>query len=166
MKRIRLLFPAFVLALGLALLPAAALAATPYSETVQGVETGFPTACQVNGVPGSLSQFAGTATGTLNGIAQIAVCHTALNPGATILGGSFSISSTQATVGGGFAYGGTVTFLGMQTYFGYCVEHYAVSGALTPNGSFAGGLTHYGYLIGGSCVPFFATISGKASFTA
>lgn len=164
MKRLRLAVP--VLGLVLALLPAGALAATHYTEHVDGVETGVPQATTSCPAPWSVSPFAGAATGTIDGVAQIAVCHTPLSPNATIEGGTFSISGSSGTVSGLFAAGGTVTFLGtLSTGGGFCLQQYAVSGGLLPKGSFNGSLTHYGFETAGGCSIFFATITGTAEFT-
>lgn len=173
MKRIRLLVP--VLGLVLALLPSSAIAITQttYHESVLGIETGQPTACPAPATPGtSLSSFAGFARGTLNGVFQIAVCHTALALDATIVGGTFTFHNSRTTVTGSFA-DGTVAAESPQVIDGLCIQKYTVSGHLFTKawakipGTFAGKLVHYGLLTGGSCNPvFFATISGVADFVA
>jgi hypothetical protein len=174
MKRFRLLVP--VLGLVLALLPSSAIASTPttYQESVLGVETGQPTACPDPApASSSLSSFAGIARGTLNGVFQIAVCHTALAPSATILGGTFTLRNNRTTVTGYFAPGGTVTAESPYVIGSLCIQKYTVSGGLFSKtwtkipGIFAGKLVHYGLLTGTSCDPvFFATISGTATLTA
>jgi hypothetical protein len=173
MKRIRLLVP--VLGLVLALLPSSAIAITQttYHESVLGVETGQPTACPAPAQAGtSLSSFAGFARGTLNGVFQIAVCHTALTPNATIVGGAFTFHNSSTTVTGSFA-DGTVSAESPSLIGSLCIQKYTVSGDLSSKtwtkipGTFAGKLVHYGLLTGGSCNPvFFATISGTADFVA
>lgn len=164
MKRFRLTVPVLCLTLALALLPAAALAAGTYRETVYGIETGFPTSCGPGGTD-SLSQFAGSASGRIDGIFTIAVCHTPMSPsGAQIVGGTYSVSGSQGSLSGFFT-GGTVAPITEFTYAGglLCEQVYSVSGTLTPAGStFAGTLTHYGYEYQGACAPYFATISGTA----
>jgi hypothetical protein len=171
MKRIRLLVP--VLGLVLALLPSSAIALTQttYHESVLGIETGQPTACLAPAPGTSLSSFAGFARGTLNGVFQIAVCHTAL-PNATIVGGTFTFHNSSTTVTGKFG-SGTVSAESPQVIDGLCIQKYTVSGDLSSKtwskirGNFAGKLVHYGLLTGGSCNPvFFATISGTADFVA
>lgn len=160
MKRIRLLVS--TVAIALALLPAAALASTNYNEAVSGIETGFPYSTESCPSPNSVSPFAGVADGTLDGIFQIAVCHTPLNPNAEILGGSFVLTNSAMTVSGQFAPGGTVSLVGGSVSNGICTQTYTVSGGLLPAGKFSGALVHYGLWNGGSCSVFFATISGRA----
>jgi len=160
MKRISFLVPA--VAFVLALLPVTALASTNYNESISGIETGFPYSTSSCPAPDSVSPFAGVASGTLDGTFQIAVCHTPLAPDATILGGSFVLTSTSTTVTGAFASGGTVSLVGESVSDGLCTQTYAVSGGLLPAGKFSGTLTHYGYWTGSSCSIFFATISGRA----
>jgi hypothetical protein len=164
MKRIRLLIP--VVALVFALLPSSAFASTTYQESVLGVETGPPQTTAACGTSGSVSSFAGIARGTLNGVFQISVCHTPLNPGATILGGTFMLTNRTTAVTGFFANGGAVTFVSMSVIDSLCIQRYAVSGDLLPfPGQFAGKLVHYGHWTGTSCSVFFATISGSALLT-
>jgi hypothetical protein len=165
MKRIRLLVS--VLAVGFSLLPSTALASA-YSESVFGVETGIPVPCPAAFASDSLSSFAGIASGTLNGTFQIAVCHTPLVglSGATILGGTYAVSSGTTTVTGQFASGGTVSAPKIIVAGSLCIEKYAVSGSLLPSpGQFLGTLVHYGFSSGISCNVFFATISGSAQIT-
>ena len=160
MRRFRLGLAFVVAVAGLALLPATALAAGTYRESVQGVETGFPTTCP----GGSLSQFAGTAEGRIDGVFAIAVCHTSLDGSASILGGTYSVSGSQGSLSGAFT-GGSVSLVDAFAYAGglLCEQVYSVSGTLTPAGStFTGTLVHYGVVASGSCVPYFATITGTA----
>lgn len=164
MKRLRFVVP--VLGLLLALLPAGALAATHYTEQVEGVETGVPQSTPSCPAPWSVSPFAGAATGTIDGVAQLSVCHTPLSPNATIEGGTFSISGANGKVTGQFAPGGSVIYLGtLSTGGGFCLQQYSVSGGLLPRGSFNGSLTHYGFETGAGCSIFFATITGTAEFS-
>ena len=115
--------------------------------------------------PNSVSSFAGIARGTLNGGFQIAVCHTPLEPSAEILGGTFILSNGTTTVAGGFASGGTVTYVTTFVTGSFCIQKFAVSGDLLPSGHFAGKLLHYGSGTASSCNVFFATISGGAELT-
>ena len=155
-----------VIAVLVALLPTEALASTTtYTESVVGIETGTPTSCPGNN---SLSSFAGVVFGTLNGTFQAAICHTPLNPGATILGGTFLMSDGTTTVTGTFA-SGTVIHLVDLFAGSLCVQKYSVSGALVtgfpPVGNFVAALTHYGFRDGAACHVFFATVAGRATLT-
>ena len=165
MKRIRLLIP--VVALVFALLPSSAFASATYTESVFGVETGLPQSTATCLTPDSVSSFAGIARGTLNGVFQIAVCHTPLNPSAgtsaAILGGSFTLSNRTTTVHGTFGPGGTVSWVRTSVIGSLCIQKYDVSGG--PE-LFAGTLLHYGHGTASSCNVFFATISGSALLTA
>lgn len=162
MKHIRRLVP--ILAIALALLPSSAIASTTYEESVLGVETGNPTPC---GGTDSLSSFAGIASGTIDGVFQIAVCHTPLSLAvATIKSGTFVLRDDETTVLGGFASGGLVSPISASPLTGFfCTQTFGVSGGLTPRGHFAGVLVHYGYVVAGSCNVKFATISGNATLT-
>jgi len=162
MKRIYLLVP--VVAVLLSFLPSTAVATTTYQEAVFGVETGTPTSC---GEANSLSSFAGIAHGTINGGFAIAVCHTPLTlSGATIVGGSFTLSNGTTPVTGAFAPGGTVTYASTLLIGSLCLQKFNVSGDLLPSpGHFAGKLVHYGFWTGSSCNVVFATISGGALIT-
>jgi hypothetical protein len=146
----------------LALVPATVLAATNYHEDINGIETGYPYTTSDCAAPNSVSPFAGSARGTLDGTFQIAVCHTPLSPNAEILGGSFTLTDGATTVTGQFANGGTVTLVNQSVLGTACTQTYAVQGALLPAGSFSGQLVHYGYWTGTSCSIFFATVSGSA----
>jgi hypothetical protein len=161
MKRSRLLVSVLA-ALGLALLPSVALAAS-YSESVAGIETGLPLSTALCPNPNSVSSFDGIAGGTLTGGFQIAVCHSPLTSGgATILSGTFAISNGTTTVAGLFTSG--VVSAPKTTVFGsLCIQKYVVTGSLSI-GQFGGKLVHYGYWTG-TCNVFFATISGSAQLT-
>jgi hypothetical protein len=163
MKRIKLLVAG--LAVVLSLLPSTVLAAGPYTESVFGIETGF--AAGGCGAAGDQSTFAGTATGTINGAFQIAVCHTPLTPNATITGGTYTVTNATTTLNGDFPPGGSVTQLdGTRNLGSLCIQQYTVIGALTPAGSgFTGKLTHVGLADEGSCNVFFAFITGTAFIT-
>ncbi len=163
MKRLRQLVP--VLALVLALVPSPTLAATTYTESVFGIETGFPQSTAECPAPNSVSPFAGIAAGTLNGVFVIGVCHTPLSPSATIVTGLFTFGNGSTTVAGLFAPGGTVSLLSTDVDDSVCVQTYSASGGLLPSGSFSGRLTHYGLWTGTSCIVLFATISGSAVLT-
>ena len=164
MKRIRLLVSVLAFAFALALVPASAIASEPttYVEFVVGIETGVP---QSTPTCPSVSSFAGIARGTLNGVFQIAVCHTPLDTSASILGGVFTISNGTTTVTGGFS-NGTVVLVSTFVSGSLCIQRFAVNGGLLPAGQFGGRLVHYGVWTGSSCNVFFATISGSAQLTA
>jgi hypothetical protein len=148
--------------------PSSAFASTTYQESVLGVETGPPQITTACGTLNSVSSFAGIARGMLNGVFQISVCHTPLDPSAkpsaTILGGSFTLANRTTKVTGLLGSGGTVSLVGPPVIINsLCIETYAVIGG--PE-DFAGKLVHYGYWTGTSCNVFFATVSGSASLTA
>jgi hypothetical protein len=163
--KIRLLV--LLLGLGLALIPSSALAATTYTESVNGIETGLPQSTRACPATSSVSPFAGIATGTIIGTFQIAVCHTQLTTkGATIKSGAFTISNGTTTVNGAFKYGGKIFPPSLSLSGAFCIQKYKVTGGLWPAGNFAGKLTHYGIWTGSACNVFFATISGSATLTA
>jgi len=163
--KIRLLV--LLLGLGLALVPSTAMAATTYTESVKGVETGLPQSTASCPAPGSVSPFAGIAWGTLDGTFQIAVCHTQLAPsGATIKSGAFTFSNGTTTVSGAFKNGGKILPPSLSVSGAFCIQKYKVTGGLSPAGHFDGRLTHYGIWTGSACNVFFATISGSATLTA
>ena len=163
--KIRLLV--LLLCLGLAFIPSTAMAATTYTESVRGIETGVPQSSIACQAPSSVSPFAGIATGTLVGTFQIAVCHTQLTTsGATIKSGAFTFSNGTTTVSGVFKRGGTISPPSLSVSGAFCIQKYKVTGDLSPAGNFAGKLTHYGIWTGSACNVFFATISGSATLTA
>ena len=163
--KIRLLV--LLLGLGLALIPSTAMAATTYTESVKGVETGLPQSTASCPAPNSVSSFAGIASGTLDGGFQIAVCHTQLTTsGATIDGGAFRFSNGTTTVNGAFKSGGKIFPPSLSVSGAFCIQKYTVTGGLAPAGHFGGTLTHYGFWTGSACNVFFATISGSATLTA
>ena len=82
-----------------------------------------------------------------------------------IRGGTFILSNGTTTVAGGFARGGTVTYVTTFVTGSFCIQKFAVSGDLLPSGHFAGKLLHYGSGTASSCNVFFATISGGAELT-
>jgi hypothetical protein len=160
MKRIRLLVP--VLGLVLALLPSSVSAMT-YHESVLGVETGPPQPTDLCKSPNSVSSFAGIASGRLDGVFQIAVCHAPLTTSAEIKGGTFVISNGVRTITGMFT-SGLVSYVNTAFLGSLCIQTYSVTGTLS-SGAFAGTLVHYGSVVGGSCNIFFATISGRATLS-
>jgi hypothetical protein len=151
-----------------ALLSSAALgrALDLYDFAATGIETGVPS--------NNVSPFSGSATGT-GGFAvwSASVSRTALDPcgTTTILGGPFSLAGTGGVrLTGTFDSGGTVT-----APSGFCSsgsapcanETFSLNATLTLNGSlsgtFTGTLTHLSTKILGTCVTYFATISGHLS---
>jgi len=163
--KIRLLV--LLLGLVLALIPSTAMAATTYTESVRGIETGLPQSSSACPAPSSVSPFAGIATGTVIGTFQIAVCHTQLTTsGATIKSGAFTFSNGTTTVNGAFTNGGRIFPPMLSVSGAFCIQTYVVTGGLSPAGHFGGKLTHYGFWTGSACNVFFATISGSATLTA
>jgi hypothetical protein len=160
-------FYMFVLATAvlLAALPSAAAASTTYKESISGIETAVPTACGPGGSGDSLSPFAGVALGTLNGAFAAAICHTALPNASIVPGGIFTLTNALSTVSGAFA-GGTVRQIGStQVVWFTCTQKFAVTGSLTPAGSFVVQLKHYGFWDGKTCHVHFATVVGTAVLT-
>jgi hypothetical protein len=161
----------FVSVTGLAALLAAAVvgaggAATrsvSASYSAVGVETSIPTS--------NTSPFAGTAIGSSGDAAvwtasvvhqPLSACPFGSGASCAITGGSFSLTSSSiAHVTGSFT-GGTVTPVTQQAPCGKQV--FAVDGTLsTTSGaaSLTATLTHYRTSILGTCVIYFATISGS-----
>jgi len=163
---------------GVAVLGAAALASsaasartfTSYGFAATGIETGVPA--------NDVSPFAGTAVGTggvavWNAHVQHA-CGDSLNPDdADITGGDFSLAGTQGVRLGGTFTGGHV--LGFCAPQAQCAnQSYTIDDATlvltdalgnTLTGTFDGTLTHYSRKILGTCVTYFATISGRLAAT-
>jgi hypothetical protein len=157
-------------ALILALLPLGALASTPYSESLFGVETGVPQSTATCTAPMSVSPFAGYAHGTITGGFRASICHGPLTSAgsAAILGGVATVSSGRTVVTATFLPGGTITQSGPTAATGaWCVQRYVVVGSLAgkSRGTFTARLTHYGYWDGLACHVFFATVSGRATLT-
>jgi hypothetical protein len=143
---------------------ASARALDLYDFSATGIETGVPS--------NNVSPFSGTAIGT-GGLAiwSASVSRTALDPCGvtTILGGPFSLTGTSGVkLAGAFNSGGTVT-----SPAGFCSsgsapcanETFSINATLTLNGNltgtFIGSLNHFSTKIFGSCVTYFATISGQ-----
>ena len=157
----------------LALLPTTALAASTGTESISGVETGIPTACGPSGSGDSMSSFAGTASGTINGVWSASVCHSELSihrAMATISGGHFRVS--------GFVHWRYVTTSGIFTsgYIGPGVEtDYVINGvgtctqvfrlSITGTGTFTATLVHYGAFFDRSCHVLSATLKGTGLIT-
>ena len=161
MRRLRpMLFVMLVASLALA--PRAA-AATTYTDAVRGIEIA---ATPTQGV------FVGTAVGSLPGHWAAKVVHTPLSPGGTITGGSFFLATTSTVVAGNFT-GGTVSV--MNPGAGCTNQQFALNGMLgnvgplgttgTGTGTFTGVLTHYRANFFGSCVTYFASITGSLTLT-
>src|SRR5207244_6827686 len=87
-------------------------ASSTATESISGVEIGFPIACGPSGSGDSLSTFSGAASGTISGVWSASVCHTGLSThgvAATIIGGRFRVSGfagwRYVTVYGSFGGG-------------------------------------------------------------
>jgi hypothetical protein len=142
--------------------PVAVAASTTYSDTAQGVEV---YATSTEGV------FTGTASGSLPGAWAATVVHSVLNPGATITGGSFSLTTAvngvPTVVTGSFTKG-SVTLdspnqgCGNQVYSvdGTLGSVGELGGSHVGTGSFDATLTHYRFSFFGSCITYGATITG------
>ena len=152
----------------MALTPITAFAATA-DESISGVETGIPTACGASGY--SMSSFAGTAKGSINGVWSTSVCHAELSTvrgaKATISGGTFHVSGFR---GWSFVslYGRVLSgsvFLGTETDHavagvGTCTQVFSVSLNGTGLSTFNATLVHYGAFFAGTCHVFSATLNG------
>ena len=140
-------------------------AATPH-YTVSGIETGVPVPA---GGDQSTSSFAGSAFSFTAGFAtwtahvthhSLAACSLLGN--ACITGGTFSLSGTS-TIAGTFESGSIALISGSPVT---CTSKavYAVNGVVALAGggtaTFLARLTHYQVQVLGSCVPYFATVSG------
>ena len=140
---------------------AQARALSTYDYNATGIETGVPT--------NNTSPFSGAAAGASGlGVWSASVVHTPLDSCevTTITGGPFSLTGTRGVRLAGTFTGGTVT-----APTGYCSggvpcgnETFAIDEFLTVNGTltgeFKGSLNHFSTTILGSCVTYFATISG------
>jgi hypothetical protein len=146
--------------------PGAAATSVSSAYAVAGIETSIPT--------NNTSTFAGSALGSSFDTAswKASVVHQALSScpfgsgtSCAITGGLFSLtSSSGAQVSGSFT-GGTVTPVSQQAPCGKQI--FGVAGTLaTTSGqaSFAATLTHYRTLLLGTCVTYFATITGSVLF--
>jgi hypothetical protein len=154
------------------LVPATAVAAGTYSDTVTGVEY-FATSTD--------GKFAGSASGSLAGTWNADVQHTALcitcTPTATITGGSFSLvtrlNGWPTVVSGSFSgVGGYVQVT--SPGLGCTNQTFLVHGVLAGvhslfggngSGSFDVQLTHYRTMLFGSCVTYGATVAGTLGLT-
>ena len=142
-----------------------ATAATGLSSTyaIAGIETSIPT--------NNTSTFAGPALGSGGDAAvwKASVVHQALsncpfgsNTTCAITGGAFSLTSSGGAQLSGSFTSGSVTPVSQQTPCGKQI--FAVAGALaTTSGpaSFTARLTHYRTLLFGTCITYFATITGS-----
>lgn len=150
----------------LALVVASPVSATTPRYSVSGVETGVP---QPAGPDESTSSFAGTAFSSSSGPAtwsahvthySLAACATLGN--GCITGGTFSLSGAS-TINGTFESGSIALISGSPVT---CTSTavFRVTGLVDLSGggtaTFAARLTHYQVKLFGSCVPYFATVSG------
>jgi hypothetical protein len=157
MHRVHLLAASVAVIGVLVALPATAAASTSY--TLTGVE--------VNASPAT---FVGSLVGRL-GVWEAVVLHDPLDysSGSTtaINGGSFTITTfvppgqaTGSIDGGTIVAGPPVT---SSNGFA-CTQTFALGGTLNQGtGSYAGVLTHYGYLSGGRCNALAASFAGRAT---
>jgi len=134
---------------------------------VSGIETSIPT--------NNTSTFGGTAFGSGGDAAlwQASVQHQALShcpfgtsTSCAITGGSFSLSSFDGAKLAGTFVNGAVTPVSQQAGCGKQV--FAVTGSLATTAgpaAFAARLTHYRVSIFGTCIPYFATITGSFRMT-
>jgi hypothetical protein len=139
---------------------------TKYS--VVGIETSIPT--------NNTSTFGGSAVGSSNDLAlwKAAVVHQALsncpfgtNTSCAITGGTFALQSSAGGTLAGTFVGGKVTPISQGTPCGNQV--FGVTGSLATNhgpGTFAATLTHYRTSLFGTCITYFATITGSVTLTA
>jgi hypothetical protein len=164
MLRLRMLLALCLLVLLGVLVPAAA-AATSSAYNVSGIELA---ATSTQGT------FAGTAHGSEGDSAvwKAVVQHQALSSSclatgcAISSGGSFSLLNNQlSTITGSFT-GGSVTLVGQAPGCGR--QEFDVVGNLATTagaGVFDVTLTHYRVQLFGSCITYFATVSGSATFS-
>jgi len=165
MRRILSAVAALAAVAAVAVTPASAGARTP-TYTVSGIETGIPAPV---GGDVSTSPFAGVAFSWTAGFATWTadVTHHSLDACATlgdgcITGGDFSISG-RSTVTGAFVRGSITQLSGRSVPPCTGKVVYGVSGDLSGGGfaTFTARLTHYQVQLFGSCVPYFATVSGS-----
>jgi hypothetical protein len=156
--------PVLAAAAALFLSPAAAGAATSFSDSISGYEYAATS---------TQGHFAGLASGALPGAWSVTVDHTPLGTSAAITGGDFHLATRLdgrlTTVTGEFT-GGTVRQL--SGFTGCVSRRYAVTGVLGDvgvgsagrgTGTFAATLTHYRTTIFGHCVTYSASVSGSLS---
>jgi len=158
---------AVIVAMAVAVSSAAAATGLSTAYAVAGIETSIPT--------NNTSTFAGAAVGSGGDAAvwKASVVHQALsncpfgsNTSCAITGGFFSLaSSSGARLTGSFT-SGSVTPVSQQTPCGKQV--FGIAGALaTTSGpaSFTARLTHYRTLLFGTCITYFATITGSVQLS-
>jgi hypothetical protein len=147
--------------------PGGAMTGISTAYTVAGLETSIPT--------NNTSTFAGAALGSGGDAAvwKASVVHQALsncpfgsNASCAITGGSFSLSSSDGAQLAGSFTSGSVAPVSQQTPCGNQI--YGVAGTLaTTSGpaSLTATLTHYRTLLFGTCITYFATITGSVQLT-
>jgi hypothetical protein len=129
------------------------------SDRIYGIEVVSP--------PGE-GVFAGVARGDLPGVWQAGITHTPLRPGATITGGSFSLTTLRGghrvTLRGRLAPGGSIRLVSAGS--GCANQRYRVTAALTGLGSrtwhgrVLASLVHYRHRLLGICLTYAATVRG------
>jgi hypothetical protein len=158
---------AVVVAIAVAVPGAAAATGLSTAYAVAGLETSIPT--------NNTSTFAGAAVGSSGDAAvwKASVVHQALsncpfgtNTSCAITGGLFSLTSSSGAQLTGSFTGGSVTPVSQQTPCGRQI--FGVAGTLaTTSGpaSLTATLTHYRTLLFGTCITYFATITGSVQLT-
>src|ERR1051326_7065376 len=150
----------------------ATLVAVPGASATTGLSTRYSLAGIETSIPtNNTSTFSGTAFGSSFDAAwwKASVVHQSLShcpfgsgTSCAITGGTFALSSsTGAQLAGSFT-GGTITPVFQAAGCGKQV--FAVSGTLATTagpGAFSATLTHYRTLLFGTCVPYFATVTGS-----
>ncbi len=165
MRRIVAAVAAVAAVVAVVVVPASAGTAPTYR--VSGIETGIPTPA---GGDESTSPFAGVGFSPTAGFASWTahVEHHSLDACASlgddcITGGDFSISG-GSTLTGSFAGGSIALVWGRSAPPCTSKAVYAVTGLVDLDGggtaTFAARLTHYQVQLFGTCVPYFATVSG------
>jgi len=136
-------------------LPAAAAAGTA-TDTAGGIE--LPSA-DIS----TTGNFVGLTSGDLPGIWFAQVVHNqlvyTLGQPTSITGGSFTLATTTSTLNETIT-GGSVTPTSLPD--GCSNQTFSLSLTLS-GGSFAGTLTHFRLLLFGSCITYFATVTGTAT---
>ena len=139
-------------------LPAAAAAATS-NDTVGGIE--LPSADIT-----TTGNFAGIAGGDLPGYWFAQVVHDplvySLNTPTHISGGSFTLLTTTGSTVSDTITNGSVTPTSLPSS---CTNQTFTLALTLNNGSFNGVLTHLRILLFGSCITYFATVTGTATLT-
>jgi hypothetical protein len=154
-RSLRWMSPLLLSALAaLLLIPGSAMASTTYNDRVAGIEYA---------ATATVGQFTGAATGSLPGSWDATIVHAPLQTGQTvpITGGTFTLHS-RATISGAFTQGAVSPITTPAT----CgIERFNVTGTMALNGGGSGSftvvLTHLRAQIGGRCLTYGATVTGR-----